>query len=146
MGGGVMSNPLQAAFAAADKFIADRLGIDCYFVPGAQSVNNRAVMTIPNSIPSGWVLIKAVVTRGTNPHENATGELGIGADSLAGETPARRYFDVQATYFSAPPTIDDRLIVVATGQNLVIENSQPNAELGDGLITYRFTLRELRNQ
>lgn len=136
---------LDAVFTGLENFAASRLGIQAYFIPGASLTYNRQVLIIPtppDPVDNAWRLISLVETK-LNPAENFTGLLENNPDVLTGENPAERAFIVRQFEFNEPPTIDDRLILLATGQNFSISNVDSVAEIGATGIAYRLICRAL---
>ena len=128
------------------NFAASRTGKSAYFVPGAALESNRRVLALPSEpdveVPPTWKQIKLVETKLSNA-ENITGLLENNPDVLTGETPGERAFIVQQYFFTEPPTIDDRIIMIATGQNFSITNVDPLAEFERFSTVYRLVCRAL---
>lgn len=138
-------NPTAALFLGLQNFTASRLPILAYFVPGAVVAVNSKPLLIPEKpdpIPADWKEI-ALVETSVSDAENFTGLLANNPEVLTGEIPSERAFIVRQFYFTTKPTIDDRLILRATGENFAITNVDSLAEIGDVPNVYRFICRAL---
>ncbi len=134
----------EALFTRLERFTATRLGMTAYFVPNAAFDNNRGTLAIPDKpdVPASWVEVVLDEVEPTRA-ENFTGLLGSNPDVLTGEIPTERAFLVQAFYFTEPPTIDDRIIIQATGQNYSIAGVDAVNEIGATVAVFRLLCRVL---
>ncbi len=134
-----------ALFAGLENFTASRLGVSAYFVRGIANEINRGLLALPledEPVPATWKEIVLVETS-TAQAENFSGLLESNPDVLTGERPTERAFIVRQFYFAEPPTIDDRIILIATGQNLSIAGVDPESELEKSAMVYRLLCRVL---
>jgi hypothetical protein len=141
---------IAKALLKGEKIAARKLGLDAYFVPGTAGGFDRVPLTIPETIPAEWRALKVLEeTPSGQPfsddYSNETGAFSGNADVLPGERRDRRVFLAVADplIFPSAPTLDDRLILMATGETWAVEHVGQLDVIGSTLITYLLTCRQL---
>jgi hypothetical protein len=135
----------EALFQGAENFVATRQGIEAFFVLDDASTHNRKPLFIPldpTEVSPEWKTVTLVETEPERA-ENFTGLLESNPDVLTGEIPAQRAFVVQQYFFNQMPTIDDRIIIKASGENFSIAGVDVVGEIGASASVYRLLCRSL---
>lgn len=136
-----MASPFEALAAGLENLCAENLGKQAWLCRGAALTFNMQRIELAN-LPVNAEAITLVETA-YNKANKWSGLLDGNPDTLVGEPPNLRAFVVRVSEVGTQLTVDDRLVMVATGQNFAVVGCDPEGELGESVFTYRVTCKAI---